>query len=325
LRNCIVRFFLIALAVLPAACALQVPKEWEPLLEDLRVYQRRIGFERLDSFLEFSEEQGGYKYCGQVSQLYLPYSYEDPAIRWVTAESEAECRALAGPGTDFDFGSVEALGEVGAAMTSEVLGVPLHRFVYLVIHEDCHDEFALPYGVEEALCNLIAYKGMAGFSDSKYRWLSRENLTIQRYASRESQHTRTIKSVYEELEGQYLRYARGELTAEALLQVRSKIVSRAERALRWKPGSLNNVGLANEMTYSRHYPLIERAHDAFGGNLARTMAFFKAVDAAAPRPAEILKRHKIKAEKSVEFVRAYEAEVVQAIEKRLAEEKARQN
>lgn len=321
-------FRLIATALLSflvAACVLvrdiEVPKEWESLLADLRVYQRRVGFERLDSFLEFSAEPGGYHYCGQVTRLYLPYSYQDPAIHWLSVSSEDECRAP-DAGTDVYYSSVEAIGEVGAAVTNEVLAVPLHRFVYLVLHEDCHDEFKLPYGVEEALCNLVAYKGMIGFSESKYRWLSRENLAIRRYASDESSQTRAVKAIYEQLEQRYLRYARGELTAEALLRERAAILARAERTLRWKPGSLNNIGLASEMTYSRHYPLLERVHDALGGDMARTLAFFKAVDAAKPTAAEIMQRHRIASQESVEFLRLYEAAVIATIEKLLAEQAA---
>jgi hypothetical protein len=302
-----------------AACAAAVPKEWEPLLEDLRSYQRRLGFERLDSFLEFSAEGGGYTFCGQVSRLHLPYSYEDPAIRWLDVTTEAECRDV-GETTDVYYGKVEAMGEVGAAVTNEVLGVPLHRFVYLVLHEDCHDEFRLPYGFEEALCNLIAYRGMVGFSESQYRWVSRENLAIRRYAATESAQTRAVKAIYEQLAARYALYAAGQLTAEALLKERARILDRAERELRWKRGSLNNVGLANEMTYSRHYPLIEDAHAALGSNLARTLAFFKRVDAATPAPQVIMKRYKIRSQQSVEFLRAYEAEVVKITEKLLAAE-----
>jgi hypothetical protein len=310
---------LAAIAVALVACAVAVPREWEPLLQDLRDYQRRLGFERLDSFLEFSAEGGGHTFCGQVSRLYLPYSYEDPAIRWLDVTTEAECRDGVNENTDVYYGKVEAMGEVGAAVTNEVLGVPLHRFVYLVIHEDCHDEFTLPYGFEEALCSLIAYRGMVGFSESKYPWLSRESLAIRRYASTESSQSRTVKAIFEELAARYTLYAAGQLTADALLKERARILGRAERELRWKRGSLNNVGLANEMTYSRHYPLIEDAHAALGSDLARTMAFFKRVDAAMPSPQVVMKRHKIRSQQSVEFLRAYEAEVVKTTQKLLAE------
>ncbi len=316
------RLLALAIVALLAACAIAVPKEWEPLLEDLRVYQRRVGFERFDSFLEFSAEQGKYTFCGQVSRLYLPYSYEDPAIRWVDAATEAECRKV-DPRTDVYYGSVEAVGEVGAAVTNEVLGAPLHRFVYLVLHEDCHDEFELPYGIEEALCNLIAYRGMVGFSESKYRWLSRESLAMRRYAAAETVQTQTVKTIYEDLEKRYLAYARGLITTEVLLEDRARILARAERQLRWKRGSLNNVGLANEMTYSRHYPYLEEVHAAHGADIARTMAFFKRVDKAKPSPREVMKRLRLKSETGVEFLRAYEVEVVRTIEAELRKTSSR--
>jgi hypothetical protein len=160
---------------------------------------------------------------------------------------------------------------------------------------------------------------MVGFSESKYPWLSRENLAIRRYASTESSQTRVVKAIFEELAARYQLYAAGQLGAEALLKERARILRRAERDLRWKRGSLNNVGLANEMTYSRHYPLIEDAHAALGSDLARTMAFFKRVDAAKPAPEVVMKRHKIRSQQSVEFLRAYEAEVVRTVERLVAD------
>src|SRR5688572_23941185 len=99
------RLLALAIVALLAACAIAVPKEWEPLLEDLRGYQRRVGFERFDSFLEFSAEAEKYTFCGQVSRLYLPYSYEDPAIRWIYA-TEAECLDVDSR-TDAYYGTAE--------------------------------------------------------------------------------------------------------------------------------------------------------------------------------------------------------------------------
>lgn len=300
----------------------KIPQEWEPLLEEIKTFEQRIGFEGSDTFYEFSTEEGRYTFCGQVSRFTLPYSYEDPAIRWTDDDTEKDCHAV-GADVDVYFGSIEALGEVGQAVTSDMLGVPLHRFVYLVIHEDCHDEFALPYGIEEALCNLIAYKGMAAFSSGRYKTFSRENVAIRRYANLESERTRTVKSLYEQLAEHYARYQRKQIPAETLLRERARILGQAERALRWKRDSLNNVGIANEMTYSRHYPLLEQVYVALGSDLARAMAFFKRVDAMKASPFEVMKRLRLTDEKSVEFIRAYEAEVVKTIERALVEETRR--
>jgi len=73
------------------------------------------------------------------------------------------------------------------------------------------------------------------------------------------------------------------------------------------------------MTYSRHYPFLETVHDALGGDLARTIAFFKRVDQAKPAPRDVMKRYKLKSDSSVAFLRAYEDEVIKTIGKLLAE------
>lgn len=313
------RLAAVALAATIAGCTgVRVPEAWEPLLDEVRAFEQRIGFKKTATFVEFSEEQGRVPFCGHVSRLYLPYSYEDPAIRWYDVATERECRAHA-DGADVYFGTVEVLGEVGAAVSPEVLDVQLQRFLYLVVHEDCHEQFEFPYGIEEALCNLIAYKGMARFSEEKYGPQAREYKAIQRYASVEPERTRTIRALYEQLAGHYAQYQRKELSEEALLKERARVFGKAERALAWRRGTLNNVGIANEMTYSRHYPLLESVYDALGRDLARTVAFFRRVDTIKPSPNEVMKKHRIAARDGVDFIRAYEAEIVRTIAAALPE------
>jgi hypothetical protein len=312
---------LAGLALLAAAIAgctgVRVPKAWEPLLEEVRAFEQRIGFRRTATFVEFSEDQGRVPFCGHVSRLYLPYSYEDPAILWYNVATERECRAHA-DGADVYFGSVEVLGEAGAAVSPEVLDVQLQRFLYLVVHEDCHEQFEFPYGIEEALCNLFAYKGMARFSEEKYGPRAREYKAIQRYANVEPERTRAIRALYEELAGHYAQYRRSEVSEQALLKERARVFRKAERALAWRRGTLNNVGMANEMTYSRHYPLLESVYDALGQDLARTVAFFRRVDTIKLSPKEVMKKHGIADKDGVEFIRAYEEEVVRTIKSALA-------
>jgi predicted small lipoprotein YifL len=300
-----------------AACGVRVPRAWEPLLHEVRAFEQRIGFQKTATFAEFSAEQGRVPFCGHVSPLYLPYSYEDPAILWYNVATERECRAHA-DGSDVYFGTVEVLGEVGAAVSPEVLSVQLTRFLYLVFHEDCHEQFDFPYGIEEALCNVIAYRAMAQFSRAKYGPEAREYLAIQRYTKQESERTRTVKVLYEQLATHYARYDRKEMPAEALLKERARLFGKAERALAWRRGSLNNVGMANEMTYSRHYPLLASVYDALGQDLARTVEFFRRVDAAKPTPAQVMKKYRLDTKDSVEFIRVYEAEVAATIEAALA-------
>jgi hypothetical protein len=295
--------------ILPAP---RVPAEWQALLHDVRAFERRIGFRETENFRDVFAERGGYRSCGHASKLSLPYSYQDPAIRWVSVASERECRETAGS-NDVFYAELEAVGEIGASVTSMMLESKLDRFLYLVIHEDCHDQFDLPFGIEEALCELITYKAMAAFSVEKYGAKAREDRAVRRYTELQSRLTRATIQAYDEAEQLYARHARQEISTEQLLRERTRLYNAAERALEWSRGTLDNVALASNMTYSRHYPLLESMHDALGGDLARTVAFFRRVDREKPARAALLKQLKLTDERSVQFVRAYETAVVETV------------
>ena len=293
-----------------------VPGEWNALLREVRTFEQRIGFHATENFKDVYAEKGEYSICGYAPRFQLPYSYEDPNIRWGNALNEKDCRAAAN-GDDVYFAKVEAVGEIGTAVTSTMLEGKLDRFLYLVIHEDCHDQFDLPYGVEEALCNLLGYKGMAAFADEKYGTKAREDRAIRRYAETQSRLTRATVGYYQQAEQLYTRHSRNEIAADAVMTERARIFVSAERTLGWKRGAMNNVGLASDMTYSRHYPLLETVHDTLGNDLAKTVAFFKQVDKVKPTRAAVMKRLRISNEKSAQFVRAYEATVAETIESHL--------
>jgi hypothetical protein len=298
-----------------------VASNWRALLDDLRAFERTIGYAPTNNFKSVTGERESYPFCGQASRYTLPYSYEDPAIRWFDDVSEEQCHATSGE-IDVYFGSVEAMGEIGTPVTPSMISGNLDRFIYLVIHEDCHDQFDLPYGFEEALCDVITYHAMAAFSKQKFHWYSREDRAIKSYTREQSKQTRATIRHYGQLDVLYARYRQAELSAEELLRERAEVFAAAERALEYDEGTLNNVVLANLMTYSRHYPFLESVFEALGSDLARTLNFFRHVDERKPSRAQTLQRHRIAEENSVEFVRAYEMAVVEATAKALAGLKA---
>jgi hypothetical protein len=326
-------FFRIALALVLAAAAgctllqdaatrLPGPRLYEKgavMIEGIRVFERRIGFRDTDNFQDVDHDTESYPFCGTSPTFYLPYSYQDPAIRWIEASTEEECRQDAGEGMDIYFDQTEALGESGTPVTQSMLSGSLVRFVYLVLHEDCHDQFDLPFGIEEPLCNVIAYHAMEAYAGEKDRFSALERVALRRYAVREPERTRQAKVYYEQLETLYARYARREISPQAASEGRAKILGAAERSLAWTKGSLNNVGIANDMTYSRHFPYLEGVFIALDRDLSRTVAFFRQVDRDKPTPAAVMKRYGLKSDKSVEFIRAYEAAVLETIEKALPE------
>lgn len=318
----------VLLAVLPGGCALlrntdtelAAPRshvQWATLAGEIRAFERRIGFEETNNFRRFSDEKAAFSFCGHASRLYLPYSYEDPAIQWLDSVTEQECRAF-GKSADFFYVVAEALGKVETPVTPSMLAARLDRLLYVVIHEDCHEQFDLPYGIEEALCNVIAYKAMAAFGEERFRSMSVQYRAIQRYAREGSKYSHLTLTFYEELAALYARHDRLEMSSQTLLQQRELIFRRAERELSRPKGSMNNVWIANTMTYTRHYPLVERVFDALGRDLARTVVFFRSVDAVKPSTAEVMTNHGLEIESGLDFIRAYEAAVVETIEETLA-------
>jgi ribosomal protein S17E len=160
---------------------------------------------------------------------------------------------------------------------------------------------------------------MAEFSVQRYGSFARENRAVKRYADAQSQRVRATISSYEQLTSLYARHQRREISADALLRERAAVFSKAARALALKPEDMNNVTIASDMTYSRHYPFLERVFDALGRDVGRTVGFFRRVDKLKPSRAAVLKRTGIAEEASVEFIRAYEAAVLDTIRKALSE------
>jgi hypothetical protein len=290
--------------------------EWTGLVAELRAFQRRIGYAPTKNFRDFSGEKKDYPYCGHVSRFYLPYSYEDPAIKWYDVPSEEACLADA-EGADVTFGTSEAVAERETPLTSAMLVAPLPRFLYVVLHEDCHEQYALPYGIEEPLCNAIAYRAMAAFAAERFKSMPAERRAIQRFVRAGVEHSRVTVASYEQLAVLYERHERSALPPEALLKERARIFRSMERRIAWPRGSMNNVWIANAMTYSRHSALIDRVFDALGGDLERTVRFFKHVDAVKPAPGEVVKRQRLANDTDLAFVRAYEAAIIETIEREL--------
>jgi hypothetical protein len=291
-------------------------EKWAGLIDEMRAYERRIGFSETPNFLQIAEDQGSFTYCGRAPRLRLPYSYEDPAISWTHDISREECLRL-GRGEDVYFDEAEALGEIGTPLTRSMLEAPLERFLYLVFHEDCHDQFDFPAGIEEALCNVIAYQAMVAFTREKFGKASAEQRLVTTYLETQSERSLLTRAYYRRLTVLYARYGRKELTAGALLHERDEILRLAERVLAREKGSLNNVSIATDMTYDRYYPLFLSIHGLLGSDLTRTVTFFKQIDARKPAPEEVMKRRGLRDEKSVAFIRAYEAAVIETIQREL--------
>jgi hypothetical protein len=284
--------------------------EVQALIREVSVYERRIGFRETENFRRLAEERRSFPFCGNAPRLYLPYSYEDPSIKWYDVETVEQCHAFE-ENADVYFGHSEAMGEIKAPVTPAMLSATLARLIYLIVHENCHDQFELPYGIEEPLCNVIAYGSLPAFAGEHYGLLRAEYYAVGLYANSASTFARTTIRYYEELAALYAAHAKlGAGSERDVLRRRADILQRAGRNLGWSSAEMNNVLLANAMTYSRHYPFVEEVFEVLGRDVARTVAFFREVDATRPRSEEVMRRHGLKSAESVDYLRAYESSVI---------------
>jgi hypothetical protein len=261
-----------------------VATPWPEVIAQAKAFTYRIGFVPTANFTHASQDLRDFPFCGRASRLLLPYSYEDPAIEWVEAATPRECREAADT-LDVYHGMSEAVGEIATPVTPAMIASGVPRMVYLVVHEDCHDQFTLPYGIEEPLCELISYRAMTAIAALPGPWSAAERRAIRDYALRNSGRIPLNLHYYQQAAELYARHARGELAEQALLRERAVLFARAETSTGSPAGSLNNVVLANRMTYARHHPSIERIFDRLGSDIGRLVAFFQQVDAvvaAAP-------------------------------------------
>ena len=294
LRSAVALLFAIALAAcgplgeLLSPPAPGVTAEWSGLLAELRDFERTIGFRATANFTDTAKDHVSFPFCGYAPRLTLPWSYEDPAIRWIDTDNEADCRERAGD-NDVFFRHLEARGESATPVTAAMLAG------------------------EETVCDFITHQAMMAFARGKYLPGSREQRAIVRYAESQAAMSLATIEVYARIEALYAQHQRGEVSTDALLRERSAIYTAAERPLGFSAGALNNVSLASNMTYSRYYPQVEEAFAANGRDLARTVALFRKVDAARPAVTRVQKQQRIEDVRSVEFLRAYESAVIDAI------------
>jgi hypothetical protein len=247
---------------------------------EIQEFARRQGFEETRNFRHHSERQAHYR-CYYTGRFELPASYEGLRLR---EGSEAGC-SVDPARWDVFFYPIEAVASGEAPVTESLRQADPERTAMVVAHEDFHATVErLPGTLAEAASTLVGFVTAAGFaletqgaSSPMYRNLARDTgLYLEK--------SRLIRAYHARLEDLYSDLRRRRLSARAAEERKRELFAALERECRSIglphsfsrcPAVLNNAGLAFDMTYANHYPLVHELHESLGADLPRTIQALK--------------------------------------------------
>jgi len=300
-----------------------VYKERMALVGDIKKYEENMGFKQTNNFLSYSGATNGYPICYIVSKFKLPYSYEDDAVDEITNIDKESCEAFNNKNTEAIFYPAEAVAGIGFPISRIMLEAPIARFLYLVFHEDFHEQVDLPAGIEEAVGDIIGLEAAKSFAKEKFGQNSNEYAAAENYADFMNGFAKEVLSSYSELEKLY-----GKLTVmpeNDFEMVRNEILEQLDKKLDYLTenhkikriiGKINIAYLGVIMTYSRHAALAEKVFLSMDGDIGKTFRFFKYIDTVKPSASMVMEKFGGNWPRR-DFIEFYEKEIVKEIEKQL--------
>jgi hypothetical protein len=268
----------------------------QDLIRALKHLEKTLGFRRTKSFSRSSDKSVASYRCYYTGKLELPESYIGLQLKQGTKDG---C-ALDPEKYDVFFYPMEAVGNGKSPVTTSLQRDSTERFLTVVAHEDFHASAGkLPATVTEPASTLVGFltaselaREKLGANSEVYRNLSQEPELFLRKAERVARYHAKLSKLYAAVRS-------GEVSSMDALAQKKTIFGEIQReckAVTPDPKSFNkclsannNAGLAFDMTYARHYPLIYELYLASGRDLKATVRATKKALAAGSEP-EALRR-----------------------------------
>jgi len=276
---------LITLIMVPAAvasCQPDTPVAQQPrleLIEEIKAFERELGFLETDNFRTYRPEIGAYHYLFYTPSAQLPYSLDDPAL--IAAVGTPDSVYLDYQKYDAYFYSIPSVAGEGTPVTESLLQAPLYRFIQVIFHEDWHEQIDLPHGLEEPSAEIIGYAAAMLFAGDKFGQDSQVYLTLKRNFGKRLRESEVYREYYARLDALYAQYHEGRLSELDMLIRKARLLEIMGNDLYdiWggKPDQLNNAFIAFQMTYLRHFPLMHQVFESAGLDLAQTIPIFLAM------------------------------------------------
>jgi hypothetical protein len=285
-------------AFLPLAKAGPPPRPFprQDLIRALKHLEKTLGFRQTKSFSHSSDRSVASYRCYYTGKLELPESYAGLQLK---QGAKYGC-TLDPEKYDVFFYPIEAVANGKSPVTTSLARDSTERFLAVVAHEDFHASTGkLPATIAEpasTLMGLLTASELArekfGANSEVYRNLSIEPELFLRKAE-------LVVRYHARLSKLYAAVRSGEVSEADALAQKERLFAEIQgecKAITPDPKSFNkclsvnnNAGLAFDMTYAKHYPLIYQLYLAYGQNLKATVSAAKKALAAGSEP-EALRR-----------------------------------
>jgi hypothetical protein len=268
----------------------------QDLIRALKQLEKTLGFRRTKSFSHSSDKSVVTYRCYYTGKLELPESYLGLQLK----QGSKDGCTLDPEKYDVFFYPIEAVGNGKSPVTTSLARDSTERFLAVAAHEDFHATAGrLPATIAEpasTLMGLLTASELArenfGANSEVYRNLSIEPQLFLPKAELVARYHVRLSKLYAALRS-------GEVSQRDALAQKEKLFAEIQgecKALTPDPKSFNkclsannNAGLAFDMTYAKHYPLMYELYLACGQDLKATIRATKEALAAGSEP-EIIRR-----------------------------------
>ena len=251
------------------------------LITEIKAFEKKIGFNETENFKTYSDETKAYDYSFFTSITTLPYSLDDPLLQAATGKPENIPIDL--EKYDVFFYSIQAIAGGETPVTKSLLQASLPRFIHVIFHEDWHEQIDSPLGIEEPSAEVVSYTAAMLFAKEKFGQNSEVYETLQKRFNKKLEESELYQQYYDELNILYSSFHSGVVSEADTLAQKARLLKEMEKELKnlWgaAPRQLNNAFISFQMTYFRHFPLIQRVYSATNYDLAETMAILRSVPA----------------------------------------------
>ena len=256
----------------------------QEIITELKALEEKLGFAEATGFSKSTSKVEAYNRCYYTGKLNLPDSYE--GLRLADGEEDG-CRVDEDK-YDVFFYRAEAVATSRTPITSSLAEASLERFMVVVSHEDFHlhkEVKKLPEPIAEAAATLIGFLTAAELAETKFGRGAETFKNLSREPELFLSKAKIVGAYHAQLSELYRSVRSGDRTKEralarkktlfAALQEECKAILPKPKSFNPCPGANNNAGLAFDMTYTRHYPLLYELFLTQGRDLKATIDVVK--------------------------------------------------